>query len=484
MSLAMPSAVAPRRSFFERWSPLILLSVAQFMVTIDATVVNVALPSIGRTLHFTSAAELQWVVTAYVLVTGGLTLLGGRITDLVNRKQMFLAGLAVFIVASLTTGLSPSPAWLIASRALQGLGAALLTPAALAIITTSYADAERTTALGVWGALGAAGAAVGLVLGGMLTSWLGWQSVFFINVPIGLVAAAGGLFVVRSTRRGAGRLWELDVPGALLLIGGLAALVFAITAGTWHGWPSAPFLFSLLVAGGLLSGFVFVERAARRPIVPPATWRVRSLVSGNALYLMASAVMGGVFFLSSLYVQRVLGVPPWEAGLAFVPMAAAIGIGGRLGSALVSHAGTRPVLFFGFALEAVGAILLAGAPASASYFGNVLPGFLSVGFGLGLVFVAAPLIVMHDVRDAQAGMASGMMQTAHEVGISLGVAVFSAIATVGAAGGGFGIGFRQGLLAAAAVAGVVAVASVLVAPAVVAAGARPVRLHGGHVRKD
>src|SRR2546425_915989 len=237
----------------QSWFLLFLLCVAQFMVIIDATVVNVALPSIGRELRFATAADLQWVVTAYVLVTAGLTLLGGRMADLLNRRQLFLVGLLVFTVASLTTGLSPSPGLLIASRAAQGLGAAVLTPAALSIITTAYAGPKRTAALAVWGALGAAGAAVRLVLGGVLTSWFGWQWVFFISVPIGAGAAVMALFVVPTPPPSTGRLRDLDIAGALALISGLVLLVLAITAGTVHGWTSWQAALSFVLAVGLLA---------------------------------------------------------------------------------------------------------------------------------------------------------------------------------------------------------------------------------------
>ncbi len=465
MAVTFSPSIAPRTNFLGRWSLLILLCVAQFMVIIDATVVNVALPSIGRALRFATAADLQWVVTAYVLVTGGLTLLGGRITDLVDRRRLFLAGLLLFTAASLTTGLAPSPALLIASRAAQGVGASLLTPAALSIITTSYSGSRRTAALAVWGTLGAAGAAVGLVLGGVLTSWFGWQGVFFINVPIGVAAAIAGYLMLPAPPPTAGRFSDLDVTGALALIAGLATLVFAVTSGTAHGWASPQTVIAFLVSAGMLAAFVAIERRVEQPIVPPSTWRVRSLVSGNAMYLGASAVLGGALFLTSLYVQRVLGAPPWEAGLAFVPLALAIAVAGRVGSSLIPYAGIRPLLFLGFVLEGAGALLLAHVPADASYVANVLPGFLAIGLGLGLAFVTVPMIVMADVREGDAGMASGMMQTAHEVGISLGVAIMSAVATAGAATAGFTVGFRQGLLAGAVIAGVVAVVSLIATPA-------------------
>ena len=459
------------------WVLLILLSAAQFMVIIDATVVNVALPSIGKALRFASPADLQWVVTAYVLVTGGLTLLGGRMADLLNRKRLFLLGLVLFTAASLGTGLAPSSLLLILFRATQGLGAALLTPAALSILTTSYAGRQRATALAVWGGLGAAGAAVGVVLGGLLTSWFGWQWVFFINVPIGVVAAAAGLSMIPTPSPSTGRVRDLDIVGALLLIAGLVMLVLTITAGTTHGWGSAQMILALVVTATLLGTFGMIERKVRQPIVPPSTWRVRSLVAGNAVYLGASAVMGGAFFLSTLYLQRVLQLPAWEAGVAFLPLALAVGIGGRAASAVVAHAGSKAALVLGLIIEGGGALLLARVPADATYGANVLPGLVAIGFGLAFSFVAAPLIVMSRVSNDDSGLASGLMQTAHEIGISLGVATLSAIATAAAVSSGLAAGYRQGMLIAALIAGVLVLVTVVAVPTVWTTGAARMRVH-------
>ena len=461
------------------WMILVLLSVAQFMVIIDATVVNVALPSIGKGLRFATAADLQWVVTAYVLVTGGLTLLGGRLTDVLGRRSLFLTGLLVFTVASLATGLAPSPGFIIASRVVQGLGAAMLTPAALSIIATTFVGQRRATAFAVWGALGAGGSAVGVVLGGVLTSWLGWQWVFFINVPIGAAGAVAALLVLPATQRGGGKLRDLDLGGAALMVAGLATLVFTITSAASHGWSSAQTLVSLAVAAGLLTGFALVERRAGKPIVPPSTWRVRSLVSGNAVFFGASAVMGGVFFLIFLYLQRVLGAMAWQAGLAFLPLAVAVGVGAQIASRLVSHAGVRALLLIGLGIEAAGALVLALTPTHAGYVTTVLPGFLLLGTGLGFSFAGAPIVVMADVADKDSGMASGLMQTAHEMGISLGVALLSAITTAVAIQAGLAAGYRQSMLVAATIAGLLAVFSLTVVPAVRPAGSTKARLHGG-----
>ena len=460
------------------WTVLILVSVAQFMVIIDATVVNIALPSIGKAFRFASAADLQWVATAYVLVTGGLTLLGGRLTDLFERKRLFVIGLLLFTTASLATGLAPSALSLVISRAAQGLGAALLTPAALSIITTTYSGAKRATALAVWGALGAAGAAAGVVLGGILTSWFGWQWVFFINVPIGAASAGVALLVLPASAASRGPLRDLDIAGALVLIAGLAMLVFGLTSGANHGWASAQTLVSLIVSAALLATFGLIERRVKQPIAPPSIWRIRSLVSGNVVFLATSAVMGGVFFLSSLYLQRVLGLTAWQAGLAFLPLVIAVGGGSGLASRLVAHAGVRAVIVLGLVIEAGGALLLARVPSDASYFASVLPGFLAIGIGLGFSFVASPLLVMADVGGDEAGLASGLMQTAHEIGISLGIASLSAVATAVAMQAGLAAGYRQSMVAAAVVAGLLAVVSLIVVHAVSASGGRGLGMHG------
>src|SRR5215469_11221854 len=279
------------------WSLLVLLCVAQFMVILDATVVNVALPSIGRALHF-APGDLQWVVTAYVLFSGGLVLLGGRASDVVGRRATFLAGLAVFTAASLASGLAPAAGALIAARAGQGLGAALLTPAALSIITTVYSGAQRATALSVWGAIGGGGAAAGVLAGGMLTTWLGWRSVFLVNVPVGLGAAAASLRLLPRSGAAAGIRRELDLPGALLVVAGLVTGVYALAGAPVHGWGSVRTLSLLALSLGLLAAFTVVERRVRQPLLPPRTWRSRSLAAGAVVMLGATGVLVGTFFLN------------------------------------------------------------------------------------------------------------------------------------------------------------------------------------------
>src|SRR5215831_6228430 len=429
------------------WSLMATLSVAQFMVILDATVVNVALPSIARSLGF-AAGDLQWVATAYVLASGGLVLLGGRAADVAGRRRVFLAGLTVFTAASLASGLAPAAGALIAARAGQGAGAALLTPAALSIITTSYAGAQRATALGVWGAIGGAGAAVGLLAGGILTTWLGWRSVFLVNVPVGVVAGLLSLHLVPRHQPRRRLVRELDLPGAALAVAGLATLTYALAGAPAHGWGSARTLLLLALALVLLAAFAAVERSARRPLVPAQTWRTRSLLAGVVVMLGATGILVGTFFLNSLYLQDVQGASALRVGLEFLPLALVIG---------------------------AGALLLTSVSARSSYLTGFLPGLLVVGIGTGLVLPATTVTAMSDIADDRAGTAAGLMTAAHEIGAALGVAVFSAVAV--ATSGGIAAGYRHGFMVAAAVAGGLAGLAALLVPAVRPAAGTRVAVH-------
>jgi EmrB/QacA subfamily drug resistance transporter len=468
---AAPRSTAPAA---RSWATLAVVALAQFMVILDATVVNVALPSIGRSLSF-ATADLQWVVTAYVLFTGGLMLLGGRATDLLGRRRVFLTGLFVFTAASLTSGLAWSPAALVAARAVQGIGAALLVPAALAIVTTAYEGAQRRTALAVWGALGSAGAAAGVLLGGVITTLLGWEWVFFVNVPVGLAVALATTQVVPAAaghRTGT----RLDLPGALVVMAGLVTLVYALDGAPRHGWGSARTLALLGVAAVLLAAFAALERVGRDPLVPPATWRVRPLVASAAVMLGATGVLVGTFFLNTVYLQRVLGDSALQTGLAFLPLTVVILLAAHVASHLLEHAGSRVVALAGLALMAGGALLLAAAPDRASYLQDLLPGFLVLGFGVGMAFVAAQVTAMSEVRHEQAGLASGLMTTAHELGAALGVAVLSAVALTGS-GGGFAGGYGDGFLVAAGTAAVLALGVLVAFPSVRPAPGTRVAMH-------
>jgi EmrB/QacA subfamily drug resistance transporter len=455
------------------WTILALLAVAQFMVILDITVVNVALPSIGRDLGFTPG-DLQWVVTAYVIFTGGLLLLGGRMADLLGRRTIFLAGLATFTLASLASGLAPTPGSLIASRAAQGLGAAMLSPAALSIITATYTGRQRTAALSAWGAIGAGGAAAGVLLGGIITTWLSWEWVFFVNVPIGAAAAVLALRLVPAHRGSRGSLRELDLPGALSLVGGLVVLVYAVEGASTHGWGSARTLILLALAAALLAAFRAIERRVSRPLVPPATWRVRSLTSSATVMLGATGILVGTFFINSLFLQDVLGASALETGLAFLPLVVVIGIAAHVGPHLLTHLGARNVVVGALGLVAVGYLLLSGASAGADYATDLLPGFLLIGFGVGLTFVSISVTGMSDVTQERAGLASGLMTTAHELGGAFGVAIFSAVA-LGAAS--FSAGYGDGALSGSLMALVLAIIGAAAIPPFRPTDARQVALH-------
>ena len=452
------------------WSLLVLLSVAQFMVILDATIVNVALPSIARSLSFTAGA-LQWVVTAYVLASGGLVLLGGRAADVAGRRRVFLTGLTVFTAASLASGLAPSVGTLIAARAGQGIGAALLTPAALSVITTTYAGAQRATALGIWGAIGGAGAAVGVLAGGVLTTWLGWRSVFLVNVPIGVVAGLLSLHLVPRHEPRSRFARELDLPGAGLAVAGLATLAYALAGAPGHGWGSARTLLLLALAFVLLAAFAAVERSVQRPLLPMQIWRTRSLVAGVVVMLGATGVLVATFFLNSLYLQGVQHASALRVGLEFLPLAVVIGASAHLASRLLPRAGSRMLIVVGLVMMGAGALLLTGVTARSGYLTGFLPGLLVVGIGTGLVLPATAVTAMNDIAHDRAGLASGLITTAHEIGAALGVAVFSAVAV--ATGGGIGAGYQRGFTIGAAVACGLAVVAALLVPAVrPAAGAR------------
>jgi EmrB/QacA subfamily drug resistance transporter len=457
MSATATHQAVPHGARHQPWSILFLLGAAQFMVILDITVVNVALPSIGTALGF-AGADLQWVVTIYVLFTGGLLLLGGRLADRFDRRLVFLIGLSVFTAASLASGLAPSPGALIVARAAQGLGAALLTPAALSTVTTTYSGAQQTKALSAWGAIGSAGAAVGVLFGGVLTSGLSWEWVFLINVPVGIVALALTPRLIPAGRP-AVREGGLDLPGAVAVVGGLMVLVYALDGTSDHGWGSARTLLLLTLAAGLLAIFATIERASRRPLLPPATWRMRSLVSSGAVVLGVTGVLVGTFFLNSLYLQHVLDASALETGLGFLPLALSIGISAHVASRVLPRAGSRAVVVAGLVLVAAGSLLLAAAPDEASYPAHLLPGFLVVGVGMGLVFPGVTVTALGGVDPEQAGLASGFMATSHELGAALGVAVLAAIAaTAGdiATLAGIAAGYQDGFIAAAGIAAALA----------------------------
>jgi EmrB/QacA subfamily drug resistance transporter len=453
---------------------------AQIMVILDVSVVNVALPSISRGLHL-SGADYQWTVSAYVLLSGGLLLLGGRIADLLNRRRAFLTGIGLFTAASLASGLAQAPWQLIASRAAQGAGAALLTPAALSIIMTAYAGKQRQTALGIWGTVGSLGIAAGVLFGGSLTTALGWRAVFFINVPIGIAVVAGTL---RTVARGAsqpGARRRLDVPGALTLVGGLLALVFGIEATRSAGWTAPRTWIALALAGALLITFARLERRTAEPLVPPATWRIRSLVSASAVMAGVTGVVVGAIFLSSLYLQAITGASAFLAGLEFLPLAAAITAAATAASKVIGRIGARTLILGGLVVMTAGVLLLAANAGGTSYAADVLPGFLLIGAGVGPMFVAIAVAAMSDVPAETSGVASGLMMTGHEIGAALGVAALTAIAGNLTTRAGLIAGYGHAFTATAGVLAALFLLTLLAVPAgKPAAGAGHSHGHHGH----
>jgi len=410
------------------WTILALALVAQVLVVLDISVVNTALPTIGSSLDLQSS-DMQWMVTAYLLMSGGGLLLGGRIADLLPRRRVFMTGMFVFTAASLLSGFATNAGELIAARGTQGVGAALMTPAALSLIMTTYQGPQRARGLALWGAIGGLGIAAGVVVGGALTTWAGWQAIFWVNVPVGAVALIVAARVLPHQPVAARRFAQFDVAGAATAVGGLGLLMFAISGTETYGWASARTLVALAAAAVLLTGFVLVERRSAQPLVHPHTWSIKPLVSGTVVMLGVTGVLVGAVFLGSIFMQTVLGFSALEAGLGFLPLAAALVVGTHVAAHVGGHAAARVVAGLGLVITGIGAVLLSRATVDASYVANLLPGLVVLGFGAGMVFVAVSGSAMGGIPDQHAGMASGFMMTGHEVGAALGVAVLSAIAT-------------------------------------------------------
>jgi EmrB/QacA subfamily drug resistance transporter len=409
------------------WVILLLVCIAQFMVILDATVVNVALPSIQKDLGL-SEANLQWIVNAYTLVFGGFLLLGGRAGDLLGRKRLFLAGVVVFTVASLLNGLATNSTWLISTRALQGLGAAFISPAALAIISTIFSEGkERGKALGVWAAIASGGSAVGLVLGGVLTQAFSWPWIFYINVPIGIAAFILSLRLIpESMDEEAER--SFDITGAVTVTGGLMTLVYAIVKAQSDGWTSAVTLGTFAGAAILLVAFIVTELRATAPLVRLSIFRVRSLRAANVVMFLVASGLFAMFFFNSLYLQRVLGYGPLKAGLAFLPFTAGIIVSAGLASQFAPRIGVRPVAVAGMILTALGMALLARIPIHGAYVADVMPSILLTSLGLGAVFVPLTLIATTGLEDSDQGLASGLFNTSQQIGGALGLAILSTLA--------------------------------------------------------
>jgi len=410
---------------------LAIACVAQFMVVLDVSIVNVALPSIGRDLHYTPSG-LQWVVNAYVLTFAGFLLLGGRAADLFGRRRVFLFGLGLFTIASLAGGLAENSTWLTTARAAQGVGGALLSPATLTIIVTTFAPQRRAWALGIWSAVAGAGGAAGSILGGVLTSTLSWQWVLFVNIPIGVAGMIAGLLWLTESRasdRG-GPAPRLDIAGAVVVTLGLGALIYAIVGTETHAWGSARTLILLAGAAVLLAIFAVIElRVARTPLVPFGLFRSRSVTGANMVMFLVGAAFFAMWYFLSLYLQNVLGYSALRAGMAFLPMALAIIIGAQVSSRLIPRLGGRPLLLTGTVVATAGFAWLSRITPAASYWQHVFgPGCL-IALALGLLFTPLAAAATAGVSFSEAGLASGVLNTSRQIGGSLGLAVLATIAT-------------------------------------------------------
>jgi EmrB/QacA subfamily drug resistance transporter len=408
-----------------RWKALTIVCAAFFMTVLDVSIVNVALPSIGRSLHF-SRDNLQWVITAYAITFGGFLLLGGRAADLLGRRRVFYFGVALFTIASFLCGLAWSEGVLIGARALQGLGAAIISPAALSIITTLFAEGpERNKALGIWGAIGGSGAAVGVLAGGVLTKYLGWEWIFFVNVPVGAIALALAPRYVRESR--SGRESTQDIGGAITVTAGLALLVYSVSNAPVHGWLSGWTLSRLAAAVLLLVAFLVIESRAKDPLMPFRIFSVHTVAGANVAGLLLGAVVFSNFFILTLYVQNVLGWSALETGVTFVATAGTAVLWAGVAQALVTRVGVKPVMAVGFVAMIAGMLWYTQIPVDASYWSDLLPGYLLVGFALPFAFIPVSIAALAGVESREAGLASGLINTAQQIGGAIGVAVTSSV---------------------------------------------------------
>jgi EmrB/QacA subfamily drug resistance transporter len=409
-----------------KWLALALLAAVQFMVVLDIAIVNVALPSIQTDLEF-SQANLQWVISAYALVFGGFLLLGGRTADIVGRRRVFMIGLVAFTIGSLLCGLAWSEASLIGARAIQGLGAATISPAALAILMTTFAEGrERNIALGVWGAVGGFGAAAGVLLGGVLTDALSWEWIFFVNIPVGLAALALTPLLLTESRDT--RVRSFDAPGAVLVTTGLTTLVLAITQGSDWGWSSARTVGVFAASAALLVGFVLWENRAKEPLMRFGILRTKTVLGANVAGFILGTALFSMFLMLTLYMQQVLGYSAMKTGVAYLAVAGTSIIWANVAAALVSKVGVRPLIAGGMAILTVGLILFAQVSVGGSYAANLLPGFLIIALGMALCFVPISIAALAGVSQAEAGIASGLINTSQQIGGAVGIALLSTIA--------------------------------------------------------
>jgi EmrB/QacA subfamily drug resistance transporter len=443
-----------RRRFFA----LVLLAAAQFMVVLDFSIVNIALPSIQKDLGL-STPDLQWIVTAYSLTFGGFLLLGGRMSDLYGKRRLLLIGLVVFSLASLGGGLAPSGLFLIACRAVQGLGAALVAPTSISLVTTTFAEGEeRNKAFGVIGALASAGFAAGAILGGLLTAGPGWRWVMFVNVPIGIAAFILTPILIDESRA---ELEDrrLDILGAVTVTAGLIALVYALTQGNVIGWLTLQTLGLIVLGFALLVSFVIIELRSPFPLVRLGIFRIRTVTGANLVTLIAPGIFGSIVFLLTLYMQKVLGYSALLTGLAFLPLAGVVLVTSNISSRLVARVGVKPFLVGGMIVLVIGVLLLTGLSPSGTFVGTLLPGTLVVALGMGPIFATMIIAATAGVSNDEQGLASGLFNTTLQVGSGLCLAIVSAVseartASLGAHGGLFALsdGFRYALYVCAGLA--------------------------------
>jgi EmrB/QacA subfamily drug resistance transporter len=453
-----PDQLPPSRGVDHRWLALALVCLVQFMVILDIAIVTLALPSIKTALGF-SETGLQWVISAYTLTFGGLLLLGGRAGDLLGRRRVLIAGVTVFTAASLVCGLASSSGMLIAARAVEGVGAAIIAPATLAIVSTTFPDgAERNKAMGIFFAMGGLGPAVGVLAGGLLTSGPGWQWIFFINLPIGVLALFLAPRLLVESRADLGHR-RFDAAGALLGTAGLSLLVYAVVSTNTHHWGSATTIGLLAGAAVLLAGFLAIEARSRYALMPLGFFRNLTVSGANAVGLMLGTSIFAMFFFLSLYMQQVLHYSATTAGLAFLVVALLVAVFSGVGQAVVTRIGVKPVLAVGMALIAASQLWFARLPVGGSYGADILPGFVVVAAGLGLAFVSVGIAGLTGVRERDAGLASGLINASQQIGGAIGIAITSTIAaahtthllTAGhAIGGALTSGFHVAFLVSAA----------------------------------
>jgi len=410
-----------------KWLALALLCAVQFMVVLDIAIVNVALPSIKVDLGF-SQENLQWVISAYALVFGGFLLLGGRAADLLGRRRIFLVGVVVFTLASLFAGLAWSEASLIGARSLQGLGAAIISPAALSILSTTFAEGrERNIALGAWGAVGGFGAAAGVLLGGVLTDALSWEWIFFVNVPVGATAFVLAPLLLRESRDASVR--RFDVPGAVFVTAGLSALVYAITRAGQDGWVAAPTIGFFAASLALLAAFVVWERRHEEPLMRLGIFQIRTVAGANVAGFILGTALFAMFLMLTLYMQQVLGYSAMKTGVAYLAVAGTAIFTSAIAAQLVTRVGVKPVLVIGMTALTGGLVYFTQVSVGGSYLGDLLPGFLLIAVGIGFAFVPISIAALAGIRASEAGLASGLINTSQQIGGALGIAALSTIAT-------------------------------------------------------